>query len=265
MPDIPGTALITGASSGIGAVFARQLAARGHALILAARRADRLEALATELRQQHNITAEVLTADLACLSDLERVEHRLTNTNDLTLLINNAGFGTRGSFDQVEFARHLGMIDVHVIATVRLTHAALPGMKARGRGAIINVSSLAGFVPRKGSATYGATKAYLNSFSQALGEELRGAGVKVQALCPGFTYTEFHDTRAMEGFSRSEIPKMFWMSAEEVVAHSLAALERNQVICIPGLRNRVLKVATQNRGILSALLAWRRRRSQKRI
>lgn len=261
--DSRGLALITGASSGLGAEFARQLAAQGYGLILVARRAERLEALAEELRARHTVSVEPFPADLADAGDVQRVEQRLANDNRLTLLVNNAGFGTRGNFAEVDFDRQLEMIQVHVLAAVRLTRAALPGLIARKRGAILNVSSLAGFIPRRGSATYGATKAYLNSFSEALGQELRGTGVRVQALCPGFTYTEFHDARELKGFRRSEIPAFFWMPAEAVVAKSLAALNCDHVIVIPGLRNHLLKFVSQNRLILALLLAWRQLRRRR--
>jgi hypothetical protein len=252
--------LITGASSGLGAEFARQLAAQGYALILVARRTERLEALADELRQKHGVTVEPLTADLANPADVQRLEERLTDESSLSLLVNNAGFGTTGKFASAEVNKQLEMIQVHVLAAVRLTRAALPGMIARRRGAVINVSSLAGFIPRGGSATYGATKAYLNSFSEALQLELKGTGVRVQALCPGYTYTEFHDTRELKGFRRSEIPGFFWMSAEAVAAQSLAALNREQVIVIPGLRNHLFRLISQNKLILSAWQVWRQSR-----
>jgi short-subunit dehydrogenase len=240
------TALITGASSGIGAAFARQLATMGYDLILVARREERLAALATELGERHPIRAEVLAADLANSADVERVENRITELENLDLLINNAGFGAPGSFAEAELVTQLNMIDVHVVASMRLTRAALPGMIARRRGAIINVSSIAGMVPIPGSTTYSSTKAYLNVFSAALQAELRGTGVKVQALCPGFTHTEFHDTPTHRGFHRSRIPEAMWMSAEEVAEQSLRALRRNQVIFIPSFRNRLMAAVARS-------------------
>jgi len=240
------TALITGASSGIGAAFARQLAPQGFHLILVARREERLAALAADLQGRYAISAEVLDADLSEPADIERVERRIAELESLDLLINNAGFGAPGSFAETDLATQLTMIDVHIIASVRLCRATLPGMIARRRGAIINVSSIAGLVPIPGSATYSSTKAYLNVFSEALQAELRDTGVKVQALCPGFTHTGFHDTPEHKGFHRSGIPESLWMSAEEVAAQSLNALGRRQVIFVPGFKNRLLAIAARN-------------------
>ena len=240
------TALITGASSGIGAAYARQLAAKGYNLILVSRREDRLSGLAAELKECHPISAEVLAADLARSTDVKQVLKRITEIDDLDLLINNAGFGAPGSFAEVDLAPQLDMIRLHVIASVCLTRAALPGMIARRRGGIINVSSIAGLTPIPGSATYSSTKAYLNVFSEALQAELHGTGVRIQALCPGFTHTEFHDTPEHKGFRRSGIPEALWMSAEEVAAQSLNALGRRQVIFVPGFKNRLLAVAARN-------------------
>jgi short-subunit dehydrogenase/N-acetylglutamate synthase-like GNAT family acetyltransferase len=255
------TALITGASSGIGAVFARRLAAEGYNLFLVARREARLAALTVELQERHPITVEILVADLSNPSDVKRVERRITEFEDLDMLINNAGFGTTGRFAEVDLAKHVDMIHVHVSASVRLCRAALPDMVARRRGVIINVSSLVAFVPMPGSVTYCATKAYLNIFSEALQIELGGTGVRVQALCPGFTYTEFHDTPEYGEHARSRIPKPFWMSAEEVVAQSLSALNRSQVIFVPGFMNRLL--AAMIRLTPRPLLVWASRRRSK--
>ncbi len=236
-----GTALITGASSGIGATFARQLAFRGYDLILVARRADRLQALATELCHQFSIQAEVLAADLTAPDDLKRTEQRIADHDSLTMLVNNAGFGLPGTFASVPMERSQDMIDVHVIATTRLCHAALPGMMARKQGAIINVSSLAALIPVH--VAYSATKAYINMFSEALQEEVRGDGIRVQALCPGFTVTEFHDTPDYDGKDgRDGIPKFLWMSANDVVRGSLSALEHGPVIYVPGTWYRLAAV-----------------------
>ena len=248
------TALITGASSGIGATFAQRLAAQGYDLVLVARRQERLAALAAELQQRHPIAVETLVADLSNLADVQRVEARMAEIDALDMLINNAGFGTVGRFAEVELAKTMDMIHIHVTTSVRLCHAALPAMLARQRGAMINVSSVAAFAPMPGNATYAATKAFLVTFSKALHTELRGSGVKVQALCPGFTYTEFHGTPEFAEFSRSQIPKMLWMPAEEVVTASLTALKRGQVICIPGFKNRLIVAAAGSP--LGSLLLW---------
>jgi short-subunit dehydrogenase len=177
------TALITGASSGIGAAFARQLAPQGFHLILVARRKERLAALAADLQGHYPVSAEVLDADLSEPADIERVERRIAELDSLDLLINNAGFGAPGSFAETELATQLTMIDVHIIASVRLCRATLPGMITRRRGAIINVSSIAGLVPIPGSATYSSTKAYLNVFSEALQAELKGTGSPQHCGC----------------------------------------------------------------------------------
>lgn len=259
----PGTAVITGASSGLGAEYARQLAARGYGLLLVARRADRLEALAADLRTQHGIAAAGHPADLNQPAEVEALAERLRALPDLSLLINNAGFGTVGAFTQVPLEKSLAMVQVHLHATLALTHAALPGLTARGRGALINVASLAGFVPRAGSANYGATKAYLIAFSEALQLELASAGVRVQALCPGFTYTEFHDTPEFTGFSRAEIPGFFWTPAAVVVRASLAALATDRVVVVPTWRDQLLLTLTRSRVVLALLLTWRRLRRRR--
>jgi short-subunit dehydrogenase len=245
-PLASGRALITGASAGIGEAFARQLAAAGYDLTLVARREDRLRALAAELSAAHAVQVEVLAADLSREDDIARVARYIEGRDDLALLINNAGFGTRGNFVEVELARTLDMIRVHVIASVALARAALPGLIARGAGAVINVSSIAAFFPSAGGVNYGATKAYLNVFSETLAAELQGTGVKVQALCPGFTTTEFHEVGDYRGFDRALIPGAVWLPADEVAAESLAALDNGRVIVVPGARYRALVAASRS-------------------
>jgi short-subunit dehydrogenase len=226
-------ALVTGASSGIGAVYAHELSARGYRLLLAARRKDRLEQLASKLDG-----AEVLVADLACDSDLRRVEERIAAEPGLEVLVNSAGFGTLGRFFEADLESQDRMHRLHVLAIVRLTHAALKGMVARRKGSIVNVSSVAAFLHNPFSVSYGATKAWINSFTEGLCVELKSIGspVRVQALCPGFTYSEFHDVL---GIDRSLIPKSLWLTAEEVVEASLRGLEQNKPIVIPGWRYRL--------------------------
>ncbi len=259
MPDNP-TACITGASSGIGAAFARQLAATGHNLILVARRQERLEALADELSTRHNVTCQVLPADLTQSADLERIAARLAGPDAPDLLINNAGFGTTGHFADIDLDRQLDMIQLHVIAPVRLCRAVLPDMIARRSGAIINVASIAAYWPLPENANYAASKMYLIVFSQALQSELRETGVRVQALCPGFTYTEFHDTAEFARFDRRNIPAPLWMSADELVRLSLAALEWGEVVYIPGWKNRLMVSP-----VFHALLALVPRKTIRRI
>jgi short-subunit dehydrogenase len=230
------TALITGASSGIGAEYARQLAACHTNLILVARRKDKLETLATELCQNFAISIDIFPADLSKPEDVARVEAKITVTPDLDLLINNAGFGATSRFYDGDPRRHFDMLQVHVNASVRLVHSALPGMVARKRGWLINIASVAAFLPF-GSVLYPSTKAFLVSFSQALQVELHGTGVRVQALCPGFTHTEFHDEISTD---RSFAPKFMWMSADRVVSTSLRALPRGPVIIVPGWQYRMI-------------------------
>ena len=234
-----GTALITGASSGLGAVFARALAARGFDLILVARRADRLERLAEELKAAGGVSVETISADLTREGDLAAVEQRVSRAQELTLLVNNAGFGMRGRFVEADMESQDLMHRLHILATMRLTHAALRGMAVRDRGGVVNVSSVAAFAATPGSVSYHATKAWINHFTEALALELAAAGsrVKVQALCPGFTYTEFHDVMGMD---RKTIPQGLWMKAETVVEASLKGLERGKLIVVPGLRYKLL-------------------------
>ena len=247
----PGTAVITGASSGIGAAFTRRLAASGYDLILVARREERLTALAREMEQHHLIQIEVLTADLASKEDVESVERHVAQLDNLAFLINSAGFGTSGKFASSDLTKQIHMIEVHVLASVRLSRAALPAMIARRAGAIINLSSVASFVSAPGNVTYCATKAYLNVFSQALQAELSGTGVRVQALCPGLTHTEFHDSPEFAAFGYRRIPEALWMSADQVVSHSLDCVRRNNVICVPGFKNRLMGAALRQ-----PLMAW---------
>ena len=234
-------ALISGASSGIGAAFARALAARGYALVLVARRRDRLEELARELRRNGGTAVEILVADLACDEDLEAVARKIASEEHLELLVNNAGFGALGDYHEADLSRQMEMHRVHVLATVRLTHAALGGLVARGRGGVINVSSVAAFARMPGHTSYNATKAWMNAFTECLHLELKSAGspVRMQALCPGYTYTEFHDALGMD---RSKVMPLrgFWMTAEFVVAESLKAFDRGAWLVVPGWRYRLL-------------------------
>lgn len=232
--QIPSTALITGASSGIGAEFANQLAAQGYGLVLVARREDRLKGLASDLEIKFQVPVEVIMADLSQVPHLERVVSRVVELPNLQILVNNAGFGLSGKFEQIDMRIHELAIQLHVLASVRLVHAVLPGMLARGGGSIINVASMAGLIPLR-NVTYGATKAYLVHFSRTLHQELLGSGVRVQALCPGFVYTEFHSSRPAP---RS--PRFMWSTAEKVVSASLATLERDRVICVPGRIYRLI-------------------------
>jgi short-subunit dehydrogenase len=237
-----GTALVTGASSGIGEAFAKKLASWGYNVVLVARRLQKLESIAKELEQRHPIVAEALPADLATDSGVALVEKRIGKIPDLTMLVNNAGFGTQGAFADVDLGKSLAMIQVHVTASTRLVHAALPGMIARRKGTLINVSSPSAFIPLSGNMIYSATKSYLIAFSECLQLEVQAAGIKVQALCPGFTYTEFHSTAEFEEMDRSRLPNFMWMSAEETVERSLNALNNGEVVFVPGFVNCLLYV-----------------------
>lgn len=229
-------ALITGASSGIGAEFARQLAAKGYDLILVARRKDRLEKLAASLMDIYPIQAEIFPVDLSNQTDLQQLVNKISTMDSLEIVVNNAGFGVPGLFVDTDAEAIMTMVNVHVVATVRVTRAALPGMILRGKGYIIQVSSTSAFSASTGSPTYGATKAYLNSFTDGLVTELYGTGVHVQALCPGFTHTEFHDSPEYEKFKiKQRIPGIMWMNVDQVVRGSLKAIQRGSGIIYPDL------------------------------
>jgi short-subunit dehydrogenase len=230
-------AAVTGASAGIGQAFARALARDGWDLLLVARRRARLEKLARELREAHGARVDVMAADLTRAARLRAVESALEQAKRLELLVNDAGMGDFRPFHKSERERVDAEVRLNVLAAVRLAHAALPRMVRRGRGALINVSSTAGFAPCARFATYGATKAFLNSFTEALHEELRDTGVAVQALCPGMTHTEIFERAKVD---TSNLPEFFWMEPDDVVAESLSALERGDVIVVPGLANRAL-------------------------
>jgi short-subunit dehydrogenase len=236
MPRMPfRTALITGASAGLGAEFARQLAAAGTDVVLVARRPDRLEELAADIRTKHGVAADIVPADLSTSEGMAAVEARIATIPALDLLVNNAGFGGRGGFLRGGISEHLGMVQVHVAAAVRLTKAALPGMIGRGRGAVVNVASIAAFSPFSG-AMYSGTKAFLVMFSENLQAEVKNKGICVQALCPGMTHTEFHEVADID---KAIVPKPFWMTAEDVVRISLRHLGRRS-LCVPGWKNKVI-------------------------
>ncbi len=231
-------ALITGASAGIGRTFAETLARRGYDLILVARSTARIEALGRELTERHKVSVEAWTADLASDAGREDVATRIAALPHLDMLVNNAGFATTGKVHKIPLDPQMDMLRLHMLAPMRLCRAALPRMIERGAGDIINVSSIAGFVYGPGNVNYAATKAYLTSFSLGLDTEVREAGVRVQALCPGFTHTDIH---ADMPHVKQQVPSWLWGSADRVVDASLRQLAAGgAVICVPGLRNKIM-------------------------
>ncbi|WP_420035152.1 SDR family NAD(P)-dependent oxidoreductase [Streptomyces sp. cg28] len=229
------TALITGSTAGIGAAFARRLASDGHNLVLVARDTERLQDQATELHDRHGIEAEVLTADLATEEGIAAVEERLSDRKAaVDLLVNNAGFGNKGRYLEVSMADELTMLKVHCEAVLRLTSAAASAMRERGRGGVVNVASVAAFVPR---GTYGASKAWVVQFTQGAAKDLAGSGVRLMALCPGFVRTEFHQ-RA--GMGTDNIPNWMWLDADKLVSAALTDLSRGKSLSIPDPRYKAL-------------------------
>ena len=233
------SAMVTGASSGIGEAYTRLLASLGYDLIIVARRRDKLLSFAEELKGKFGISVIVMQGDLCCENDLSTIEEMVRNTNDLSVLINNAGFGTLGPFADVDTSKSLNMIALHITAPTRLVKAALPGMLARREGTIVNVASVAPFLPVSGNAIYNGTKSYLIAFSECLQLEVKGAGIRVQALCPGFTRTGFHSADEYKNVDFSTIPSFMWMPAEKVVAQSWQALKKKKTVFIPGFINRM--------------------------
>jgi hypothetical protein len=237
------TALVTGATAGYGAAFARALAAEGHDLVLVARDVDRLTAARDALMGRYDVEVEVLPADLVTDEGCARVVARLADgSRPIDVLVNNAGIATYRRFGSVDIADEERQLDLNVRAVLRLSHAAVPTMTARGTGEIINVSSVAGLVPRRGNVTYSASKAWVTMFSEALALSLDGTGVRVTAVCPGFAHTEFHE-RA--GVDMSRVPEWMWLDADDVVAEALADARRGKPVSVPSLRYKAMIAATR--------------------
>jgi short-subunit dehydrogenase len=256
-PTRPGsTCLITGASSGIGAELARGLAARGNGVTLVARREERLRELATELTEDHGVLAEVVAGDVSTAEGRAALQAAIAERDlEVEVLVNNAGFGSGGRFTELDGEREAEMVRTNVEAVVALSAAYLPAMVERGRGAVLNVASLIAFQPVPFQATYGATKAFVLSFTDALHEELRDTGVTVTAVCPGPVRTEFGE---MGGFGGADerIPRPLWLSAEKVARDALAAVERGDRVTVPGPHNRIAALWGQHlpRSILLPLV-----------
>ena len=235
------TALVTGASAGIGAALAREFAAHGFDLVLTARREDRLQALAEELRTAHGAHVHVIAADLADPAAPARIFDDITKAGiTVDALINNAGYGLAGGFLDSTWDDHRDFVQVLVTAVADLSYRFLPGMISRRRGWVINVASVAGMVPGSaGHTLYGASKSLVVKFSQSLGLEMMRHDVRVTALCPGFTYSEFHDVNGMRP-QVSQLPSWMWMDAETVARQAYAAVMRGDPICINGRVNRAI-------------------------
>lgn len=247
MPSRP-LALITGASAGIGAEFARQLAARHHDLLLTARRAERLQTLAEELSSAHGIECQTVSADLSEADGPQQViAAAAASGRPVAVLINNAGYAIAGHYHATEWAEQARFLQVMVTAVCELAHGVLPGMRAAGHGRMVNVASLAGIAPGSaGHTLYAASKAFLIKFSESLAMESAAHGIRVQALCPGFTYSEFHDVVGTRDIV-SKLPSWMWMQAKEVVAFSLSELDRPgaAVMAVPGRANRIIAMLSR--------------------
>jgi short-subunit dehydrogenase len=235
------TALITGASSGIGEAFAEEFAARGFDVVLTARRENRLRAVAERLRQRHGVTSHVIVADLADPVAPSRIWHAIEERElAIDALVNNAGYGIPGAFLASDWPRHAALLQVMVVALAELTHRALPGMMARGYGRIINVASLAALVPAPaGHTLYAATKAFVVKFSESLAGEVRASGVHVTAICPGFTHSEFHDVTGTRA-KVSQLPPWLWLDAATVAREGFEAVSVGTPVFVVGRVNRTI-------------------------
>jgi uncharacterized protein len=237
-------ALITGATSGIGAAFAEAYASRGHDLILTGRRMDKLNAIAQRCRDRFKVMVETVSAELTNGQDVAALAEKI-KSSAVDVLVNNAGFGKLGPFSENAIESQIAMLDVHARATVVLTHAAVGRMKERRSGAIVNVASIAGFLPMPSGAMYSSTKSFLVIFTESLSMELRPFNIRVQALCPGFTHTDFHEKIDIPRERQKNKGVSRWMEPGEVVACSLRALDRGKAVCVPGFWNRALLTAVK--------------------
>src|SRR3954469_14186877 len=245
-PSVSSISLVTGASSGIGAAIAKELASRGHALALVARREERLRTLATELTSDHGVATEVIAADLGDPAGRERVADELRSRGRVVeVLVNNAGFGHQADFATSPRERMLEMVKINVESVIDLTSRFLPGMVDRGRGSVINIASMAAFQPLPGSAVYAATKSFVLSFSEAIRTELRGSGVTVTAVCPGPVKTEFTEVAGFGGVEE-RTPGAVWMSPEDLAKHAIDGAAGDRRVVVPGVINRAGALAGQH-------------------
>ncbi len=261
-PSASATALITGASAGIGEAIARELAARGHGVTLVARREDRLRSLAGELSERFDVRAEAMGVDLGSQTARADLPRRLDELGlEVEILVNNAGFGGGEEFARTDRKRLVSMVELNCVALVDLQATYLPMMVERGRGAVINIASTAAFQPLPGAATYGATKAFVLSLSEAVHEELKGTGVTLTAVCPGPVKTEFAEAAGLSG-AEEQVPGVLWMSAESVAKSAVEAAAEGKRAIIPGLLNRAGALTGQHAPRMLALpiakRVWRR-------
>jgi short-subunit dehydrogenase len=258
VPAADRTALVTGASSGIGAELARNLARRGHGVTLVARREDKLRELADELAASCGVRTEVIAADLTDLASRNRIVEQLEERGLLVdVLVNNAGFSTMGPVHASDPEREVAMVRTDVEAVVHLCSAFVPGMVARGSGAVLNVASTAAFQPLPGQAGYGGSKAFVLSYSRALGAEVHAKGVAVTTLCPGPVETGFAEAAGISDEVAGEaLPKLMWVSAVDVAAAGIDGLAKGRPVVIPGLANRVVAQVSHHlpRGLILAVL-----------
>jgi short-subunit dehydrogenase len=266
-PSSKTAALVTGASSGIGVEIARQLARRGHSIVLVARRKDRLEQVAAELTAEYSVRAETLGCDLAKAASRQRLPGRISSLGlEIDVLVNNAGFATGGAFHQSDPARELDQLRVLVEAPLVLCSEFLPAMVRRGSGAVLNLASTAGMQPLPYSAGYSAAKAYILTFSEALHHELKGSGVTVTALAPGPVSTEFWDVAGWQVGSgqtfENAVPRQVWVSAEQAAEAGVKGLEAGHRVVVPGLPMRAAMLASQHvpHALKLPVIEWAMRR-----
>ena len=233
-------AIITGATSGIGASFANILASRGYNLIITGRRKEKIQKFANELSKKYNVKIDVIIAELSNEKDIKDLIKYISKIKNIDTLINNAGYNIYKNFSDTAIIENEKIISVHILTVLKIINAVLPGMIRQGYGNIINVSSIGAICPIKKDAIYCWTKSFLNTFSESLYMEVRDKGIKVQALCPGLTRTDFHSKLNMKSSDKKKLEKFKRMAPDEVADYSLKSLKKNKVICIPGSRKRII-------------------------